>query len=112
MASSLALILRGASEQLSGLCLLDSIAPRTDYGENCHPRCRPLRHRLKFGRKREQACLKTSLLLHKFVVLSYLNSVLWQVRLEGEHLPGVDVGVVGILESLLQLVQLVDRRKD
>ena len=32
MASSLALILRGASEQLSGLCLLDSIAPRTDHG--------------------------------------------------------------------------------
>ena len=50
-------------------------------------------------------------LLIKLVALSYLNSVLWQVRLEGEHFPGVDVGVVGILESLLQLVQLVRSRE-
>ena len=38
----------------------------------------------------------------------YLNSVLGQVRLEREHLPGVHVGVVSILESLLQLVQLIE----
>ena len=36
----------------------------------------------------------------------YLNSVLGQVSLEREHLPRVHVGVVSVLESLLQLVQL------
>ena len=39
-------------------------------------------------------------------VVPYLNSVLGQVRLEREHLSRVHVGVVSILESLLQLVQL------
>ena len=45
-------------------------------------------------------------------VVPYLNSVLGQVRLEREHLSRVHVGVVSILESLLQLVQLDEEEAD
>ena len=37
----------------------------------------------------------------------HLHSDFWQVDLHGQLLPGVDVGVVGLFEGPLQLVQLV-----
>lgn len=40
---------------------------------------------------------------------SHLDSVLRQLRLHGQHLPGVHVRVVGFMEGLLQLLQLVGR---
>ena len=46
------------------------------------------------------------------VCVPYLNSVLGQVCLEREHLPRVHVGVVSILESLLQLVQLIEQETE
>ena len=38
---------------------------------------------------------------------NHLDSHFWQVNLHGEFLPAVDVRVVGLLESSLQLVQLI-----
>lgn len=38
---------------------------------------------------------------------TYLYPVLRQLRLHSQHLPGIDVGVVRFIESLLQLLQLV-----
>lgn len=40
----------------------------------------------------------------------HLYPVLRQVGFKGQHLPGVDVGVVGLLEGLLQLLQLEGRK--
>ena len=37
----------------------------------------------------------------------HLNSILGQVRFQGQHLARVHVGVVSVLERLLQLLQLV-----
>lgn len=39
--------------------------------------------------------------------MSYLNSVFGQVGLEREHLPGIDIGIVRILEGFLELLKLV-----
>lgn len=50
-------------------------------------------HRL-YGRERTAAA-------------TYLYPVLRQFRLHSQHLPGIDVGVVRFVESLLQLLQLV-----
>lgn len=50
-------------------------------------------HRL-YGRERTAAA-------------TYLYPVLRQLRLHSQHLPGIDVGVVRFIESLLQLLQLV-----
>ena len=38
---------------------------------------------------------------------TYLDPVLWEVRLQGEHFSLVDVRILGVLEGLLQLLQLV-----
>lgn len=37
----------------------------------------------------------------------YLYPVLWKFSLHGEHLSGVDIRVVGLVESFLQLIQLI-----
>jgi hypothetical protein len=38
---------------------------------------------------------------------SYLYPVLRELCLHGQHLPGVNIRVVGFIEGLLQLLQLV-----
>lgn len=43
------------------------------------------------------------------LTMSHLYSVLGQLRLHGQHLSGVDVGVMSFVESFLQLLQLVGR---
>lgn len=40
---------------------------------------------------------------------AYLNPVLRQVRLEREHLARVDVGIVRVLEGLLEFFELIAR---
>lgn len=34
----------------------------------------------------------------------YLYPVFWQLRFHGQHLPGIDIWVVGLVECLLQLL--------
>lgn len=42
-----------------------------------------------------------------YIVLWYLDAVLGQLGLHGQQLSGVHVGVVSIVEGLLQLLQLM-----
>lgn len=39
--------------------------------------------------------------------MTHLYAILGQLCLEREHLAGIDIGIVGLLEGLLQLLQLV-----
>lgn len=39
--------------------------------------------------------------------LWYLYPVFWKLRFHGQHLPGIDIWVVGLIECLLQLLKLV-----
>ena len=41
---------------------------------------------------------------------AHLDSVLWKLRLHGEHLARIHVGVVRLVKGLLQLFQLVGRK--
>lgn len=43
------------------------------------------------------------------LMTSHLYSVLRQLRLHGQHLSGINVRVVGLVEGFLQLLQLVGR---
>lgn len=36
--------------------------------------------------------------------LCYLYPVFWQLRFHGQHLPGIDIWVVRLIECLLQLL--------
>ena len=54
-----------------------------------------------YERDTKTGCRETSFLI------IHLYSVFWQVGLQAQHLPGVHVRVVGVLECFLQLLQLV-----